>query len=322
MNPAQRPHFLTVNTRDNDALAHLLLRQNNVISRRQAVRMLSPAAVRQRLSSGRWQVAHRGVYFASSEPFMFADENQRRWVASLSAGGGRAAPVGGLTALAVLGLRGFTEHDIHVVLPEVKRHRRPPIFAVVHRCVDLTREHVHWSAAPPCTRAARSVVDAARWTRFDDRARAVIAAAHQQRLVRGDDIEREVDAMPRMRRRGLIVEAARDARGGVHSLPEAEFVRLCRDAGFPRPSCQVVRDDSNGQRRYLDAVFDSWQVHVEIDGGQHMEVRQWWADMKRQNDLWVSGGRVLRFPSWAIRHRPTEVVAQLRAALTAAGWRG
>lgn len=83
----------------------------------------------------------------------------------------------------------------------------------------------------------------------------------------------------------------------------------------------VVRDDSTGHRRYLDALFDGWQIHVEIDGGQHMDVRQWWADMKRQNELWVPGGRVLRFPSWAIRHRPAEVAAQLRAALAAVGSR-
>ncbi len=292
-----------------------------MISRRQAVRLLGPGAVRQRLTSRRWQVAHRGVYVAGSGPFIFACETQRRWVASLSAGGGRAAPVGGMTALAVLGLRGFTEHDIHVVLPERMRHRSPPIFAVVHRCVDLTRDHVHWSAAPPCTRAARSVVDAARWARFDDRARAVVAAACQQGLVNGDEVETALAAMPRVRRRDLIREAARDAQGGVHSLPEAEFVRLCRGAGLPRPTSQVVRDDSAGRRRYLDAHFDGWLVHVEIDGGHHMDVRQWWADMKRQNDLWIPGGRVLRFPSWAIRHRPAEVAAQLRAALVAAGWR-
>jgi hypothetical protein len=155
----------------------------------------------------------------------------------------------------------------------------------------------------------------------DDRARALIAAAYQQRLVTGDDLEAVVATMPRLRRRGLILEAARDAQGGVHSLPEAEFLRLCRDAGLPRPTCQVIRDDSAARRRYLDAVFDGWRVHVEIDGGQHMDVRQWWADMKRQNDLWIPGGRVLRFPSWAVRHRPEEVAAQLRAALMAAGWR-
>jgi hypothetical protein len=157
--------------------------------------------------------------------------------------------------------------------------------------------------APPCTRAARSVVDAARWTRFDDRPRALIVAAYRQRLFTGDDVEAVIAAMPRVRRRELIQEAACDAQGGVRSLPEAEFIRLCRDAGLPRPTCQVIRDDSAGRRRYLDAVFEGW------------------ADMRRQNDLWIPGGRVLRFPSWAVRHRAEEVAGQLRAALTAAGWR-
>jgi very-short-patch-repair endonuclease len=59
---------------------------------------------------------------------------------------------------------------------------------------------------------------------------------------------------------------------------------------------------------------------VEIDGAQHLEVRAAWADMKRQNDLWITGVRVLRFPAWLVRTRPAEVLAQVRAALIAAGW--
>ncbi|MEU8259313.1 hypothetical protein AB0C02_01635 [Micromonospora sp. NPDC048999] len=58
------------------------------------------------------------------------------------------------------------------------------------------------------------------------------------------------------------------------------------------------------------------------DGSQHLDPAHAWADMKRQNDLWVEGDRVLRFPTWALRAHPDEVVAQLRAALRAAGWPG
>jgi very-short-patch-repair endonuclease len=61
-------------------------------------------------------------------------------------------------------------------------------------------------------------------------------------------------------------------------------------------------------------------VHVEIDGAQHNDPLAWWADMDRQNALWIEGVRILRFPAWVIRDRPSEVVAQLRAALLAAGW--
>jgi hypothetical protein len=42
--------------------------------------------------------------------------------------------------------------------------------------------------------------------------------------------------------------------------------------------------------------------------------------MQRQNDLWIVGERVLRFPAWVIEHRPDEVAAQLRSALKSAGW--
>jgi hypothetical protein len=43
--------------------------------------------------------------------------------------------------------------------------------------------------------------------------------------------------------------------------------------------------------------------------------------MRRQNDLWIKGDRILRFPAWAVRHRPAETAGQLRRALEAAGWR-
>jgi very-short-patch-repair endonuclease len=114
---------------------------------------------------------------------------------------------------------------------------------------------------------------------------------------------------------------AADLAGGAASLPEAEFLRICRKARFPAPKVQVSRRDARGRQRYLDAYFDEYSVHVEVDGGQHRDVAAWWADMRRQNDLWIAGDRVLRFPSWVVRTGPDEVAAQVRAALSAAGWR-
>jgi very-short-patch-repair endonuclease len=46
-----------------------------------------------------------------------------------------------------------------------------------------------------------------------------------------------------------------------------------------------------------------------------MEAYAWWADMRRDNDLTVSGLRVLRFPAFAVRDHPEVVAAQIRAAL-------
>jgi very-short-patch-repair endonuclease len=168
---------------------------------------------------------------------------------------------------------------------------------------------------------ARSLVDAAQWARTDDEARALVAAGCQQRLVIAAEILDVVERMPRARRRALVLDTARMVADGATSLPEIDFAMLCRRAGLPLPDRQVERRDARGRRRYLDVYWAAFRLHVEIDGAWHTEVRAWWADMRRQNDLWIAGDRVLRFPAWLVRTRPAEVAAQVRAALVAAGWR-
>jgi hypothetical protein len=168
---------------------------------------------------------------------------------------------------------------------------------------------------------ARSVVDAAQWARGDDEARALVAAAFQQRMVGSAEVLDVLGRMPMARRGVLIARTVADAAGGAHSLAELDFLALSRKAGFPEPKLQRVRRDASGRKRYLDVLYEEYGVHVEIDGGQHMDARRAWADMRRQNDVWIAGERVLRFPAWLVRERPDEVVAQVRAALVAAGWR-
>jgi very-short-patch-repair endonuclease len=126
--------------------------------------------------------------------------------------------------------------------------------------------------------------------------------------------------MRRLHRRALITAAVADAAGGAESAPEIDLARLCRRAGLPEPSRQVVRRDALGRKRYRDVYFDEWGVQAEVDGGQHMDVRAWYADMRQHNEIIIAGECLLRFPTWMLRHRPDEVVAQLRAALIAAGW--
>ncbi|MFC4067843.1 hypothetical protein [Actinoplanes subglobosus] len=293
-------------------LLALLARQAGVLSRSQALRYLTGRVVERRLGSGRWQTAHRGVYVAHSGPI---DRQARRWVAALSVGAGRPALLGGLSALETVGFRGFTSERIDVLVPARISPSSPPKGVMVHRTTILPDSDLHLTGRPPGTMPARSLIDAAQWVSSDRGAWAVIAAGFQQRLVRADDIRPVLARMPRVRRRALIAEAITWSAGGVHSAAEADFLRLCRRARLPEPTMQHSRLDGQGRRNYLDAYFPDHGLHVEIDGGHHIDVRQWWADMHRQNQLWVPGDRILRFPAWAVRHRPEEVVAQLGAAL-------
>jgi hypothetical protein len=233
---------------------------------------------------------------------------------------GRPALLGGLSALETVGFRGFPTEVVHVLVPARVTPRSPPRGVVAHRTSNLRSADVHRTGDPPGTKPARSLVDAAQWARSDRQARAILAAGFQQRLVREEEMTSVLAGMPRVRRRAVIVEAVSDAAAGAHSVPEMEFRRLCRMGGLPEPKLQTERRDGAGRRRYLDAYFTGYGVHVEIDGALHLDARQWWADMSRQNALWIAGDRVLRFPAWAIRSEPAEVLRQLTTALTAAGW--
>ncbi|WP_203914259.1 endonuclease domain-containing protein [Rhizocola hellebori] len=85
---------------------------------------------------------------------------------------------------------------------------------------------------------------------------------------------------------------------------------------LPRPQMQVLRKDSSGRNRYLDAYWEEHKLHVEIDGAHHMEVRHWTADMLRQNEVWLEGDCVLRFPAHLIKTQPELVMERIRQTLT------
>ncbi|MGH3739484.1 MAG: hypothetical protein ACRDT6_28370 [Micromonosporaceae bacterium] len=301
-----------------DELGWVLGVQDGVVTWRQASRGLTPDVVRGRVASGRWQRPCRGVLVAHNGPLTAP---QREWVAVLAAG--RGAVLAGLTAAALCGLRGYDSPAIHVLLPAHRTVDRRAVYGDLpvrlHRTSVLSSGDV-LRGRPPHTTAARALIDAAQWATTEAQARAVLAAGVQQRLVTGGELREVLARLPRARRRRLMCETVADVTGGAHSIAELALVRLCREHGLPLPDQQHTRRDRQGRRRYLDAYWSRWRLHVEVDGGHHTEVRQWWADMSRQNDLWIAGDRILRFPSWLIRHHPTQVATHLRTALRSAGW--
>jgi len=288
-----------------------------VLTWRQARGHFPEAVVRHQMRCGRWQSPCHGVVVMHNGPLTL---NQQEWAVVLAAG--RGAALAGATAARRCGLRGYEPRAIHLLVPAVRRvdrHVFRGLSAVTHRSgIPMLYAALR---RPPHTGIARSLVDAAQWARSDNDARAIVAAGFQQRLVRLDEITATLHRMPRAHRRRLVLQTAVDAAGGAHSLAEIDLMRLCHRHRLPAPTHQQPRRDNQGRNRWLDAYWEEWQLHVEVDGGHHMEVREWWADMQRQNALWVSGERVLRFPAWSLRSRPREVAGQIAAALVAAGWR-
>ncbi|WP_406079446.1 DUF559 domain-containing protein [Micromonospora sp. NBC_00858] len=307
---------------DADVLDWLAFEQAGVLTTAQVTRLLSEGTVRGRVRSGRWRSICRGILLTGNGRL---SRDQQLWVAVLAAGTG--AVLAGVTAAAEAGVRGLRREPLHVLVPAARRAarttlRRLPIdmpAVLVHRTSVLPEAHLQL-ARPPRTTTARALVDAAGWAAGVDEAQGLLAAGCQQRRVLPEELNAVLDVLPRAPRRRLIRETAGDIVGGAQALSEIDFLRLCRRHRLPAPDLQEHRVDAAGRNRWLDAYWQEWRVQVEIDGAHHMDARQWADDMRRQNDVWTSGDRILRFPAWLVRARPDEVAETVQRALVAAGW--
>lgn len=268
------------------------------------------------LRARRWQALGPLVVVTHNGPLTRA---QALWVAVLNAG--RPAAIAGRTAAEHAGLTGWASPLIHIVVP---RGRHVPVLPAavgairVHESRRFDTDDVHPTRTPPQTRIARSVVDAASWTRNARSACGLLAAAVQQRLTTADALHSELDAAGRIRHHKLLRRMAVDIGGGAHAVSETDFTDLCRRYGLPEPERQVVRTEAGGRRRYLDNVMrgpDGREVVVEVDGALHLLPRTYWDDMSRDNELVIDGKVKLRFPTVAMWVAADEVAWQVARAL-------
>ncbi|GAA2695585.1 endonuclease domain-containing protein [Actinoplanes palleronii] len=307
---------------DDDEFARTCFEQAGVLTVAQAVRFLGRGIARGHVNAGRWRQVCRGIVTTTNGELL---RRQQLWAALLLAG--RGAALAGVTALAEAGVRGLWDPGVRVLVPaERNRTLRLPGLPPDMPPVRITRtrllpdEH-RQAGSPPRTIVARSVVDAAVWAPTWDAARTVIAASCQQRRVTPAEIFAVLATRRRLPRFALIKATLNDVAGGAEALSEIDFMELCRRFGFPMPDRQERRRDRSGRIRFLDAYWKRWRLHVEIDGSHHIDAGHWESDMLRQNQVWIDGDRILRFPAAMIRSRPEAVAVQLRQALEAAGWR-
>ncbi|HEY2948572.1 MAG TPA: hypothetical protein VGJ53_09250 [Micromonosporaceae bacterium] len=299
----------------------LAFEQSGVLTVRQATAAVGEGKVRGLIRSGRWRAVCRGIVLVENGRLA---RDQQLWVAVLAAGHG--AVLAGATAATESGVRGLRPDPIWVLVPAARaRSQRLPLLppdmpgVAVRRTTLLPTDQVQLGR-PMRTTTARALIDAAAWARCDDEARTALAVGCQQRRVTPEELLAIVVGMPRVRRHALIVETITDIAGGAEALSEIDFLELCRRYGLPRPDLQERRRDATGRQRFIDVLWKRWGVHVEVDGAHHMDPRHWADDMFRQNDLWIEGERILRYPSWFVRRNPAKVADQLRRALIAKGW--
>jgi hypothetical protein len=268
-------------------------------------------SIRSQVRAHRWQRIGRAVIRHNGE--VTAAELRRVALIVL----GPRAVLTAYTALEAWGLTGWQRDRIQVLVPRGARVVRPSELDMrVHYTDNWRTNDMHLQRG--LHRAAPAAVLAAGTSPHPRTACGVLAAVVQQRLVRPEDLVREVVRASRVRHRAVLLAAAHDITQGAEALSEIDFARLCRRGGLPEPIRQAVRTDRYGRRRYVDAEWrlpSGRRLVVEVDGALHLAARKWWDDQLRQNELVLTGDTVLRYPTVVVRCEEPLVLDQLRRAI-------
>lgn len=163
---------------------------------------------------------------------------------------------------------------------------------------------------------ARALVDAAADCPDDDRVRAMLIDAVQQRFVRLDDVAHWVEVRQSAGRRRLR-RALADAAAGAWSLPEAQLLDLVRRSTvLPRPWANPVLVDSTGRRLTTpDVWFDDVALAVMVHSRQfHAGLLDWEATVAADEDLEGAGAVVTAVTPDAVTRDPAGTLLRVEAA--------
>jgi hypothetical protein len=139
--------------------------------------------------------------------------------------------------------------------------------------------------------AATLGVGRSAWQPYPRFACLVVAAAVQQRLTTAARLDAAMRTVGRIRHKAYLRLAIADVVTGAESLGEIDLAHLCRKFGLVALTRQSRRKDASGRWRYLDSEWDlpnGEVVVLEIDGGHHLEVAHWEADMKRERAVVIT----------------------------------
>lgn len=320
-------------TRTPPGLDLLARRQDDVVSRAQLADLGVDRHMVSRREAGRvWRPVGPRAVLLHHGPLT---TKQRWWVAivhgalphSTRAGSCEGPPtvaLSGLSAAEAGGLTGFETSVVHIAVAhgrEVEDLDHPVVRVRIHQTRHLEEREVHPTLTPPRLRLPRAVVSSASDVALDrpNRARALIAAAVQQRLVRPAELLAAAAGRRTLPGRRLLLETISDAAGGAHSLPEIGFLRGLRAAGLPEPTRQRKLQRADGTW-YLDNDFDEYLVTVEVNGLQHYEQLLREADDFQRAVLQITGRIVVDLSSHAVRHQIERSMLLTAEALAAHGW--
>jgi very-short-patch-repair endonuclease len=261
-----------------------------------------------RWRTGQWiRIGVRSFVVAGTAP---------TWEQQLTAGLldlGDQAVVSHRAAAALFGFEGFPAASIEFTIP--RRGGGAECSWRVHTTGTLEQIDRDRIGMFRCTSASRTVIDLARTASAAELERAIDSAVRDG-FSSPSFLRRRLTALRGSGRAGVRLLDDLLVDSGGHSDLERAFLRLVRQAGLPRPSCQrIFRRDGRTLAR-VDFSFEPLPVLAEVSGRRgHSSDAERAKDGRRRNELQHAGFTVLDFTDGQVRRDPAYVVQTLRLHL-------
>lgn len=281
-----------------------------MLARRQLRRLgYNSDYLRTQIRAGRWKDR------SSTVVSTFTGElttSQRRWLGVLHAEHG--ALVGGIAAATAHGLVHWHRDDIAVLVPP--HLVLAPVAGIqwvrTRRSLAVMRDPM---SACPTARLEPAILIFGAADRSARTAIGIVAAAIQQNLTTPGHLLRWINLLAPLRRAGRLRDAVAAMAGGAQSMGEVDVDRMCRAHALESPDRQVRRRDAAGAWRYTDCEWkldNGRLIILEVDGGFHMEVEHWQADIARARALASPDRMIVRCTTAELRDNATAVADDLR----------
>jgi very-short-patch-repair endonuclease len=279
-------------------LADLADEQHGVVAHHQLRALgLSPSAIQRRVRTGQLHRLHVGVYAVGYR----RTTERGRWMAAVLACG-PGALLSHRNAAALWGLLPSTRALVDVTTPR-SRHGMPGV--VLHRTRNPDGGAVQDGI--PVTTLMRTLVDLADVAKPDQLERAFEEAERRNLF--------DLRALPSLHGRAgrgrLEAMIGRASSSVTRSELERRFLRLCGDAGLPRPQTNIWLREQE-----VDVVWPDQRLVVELDGYAYHHTRAAFErDRERDARLQVAGYRVLRVTHRRLMEEPPSLINALRSLL-------
>jgi hypothetical protein len=305
------------------SLDQLLALQSNVVTHSQAVeRGKSRHEIATLARNGRWQLLHRGVYYALPGP---VPREAQLWGAIRKIGHG--AVLSHETAAEVWEITDQESDVIHVSVPR----KTGPVTAAtgvrVHYSARLPRAEFPAAIAermPLVTWAAETVLDLASASATAEEAVAWAIRACQRRKATPEIIAMFMSepGHRRLRWRDDLRDALAEIRAGVESPLERRYLRDVEQAHRLPEGRRQVKTKRGSMVAFHDVRYVDYGVGVELDGVAYHPVHARHRDDVRDNTSTLEGVRTLRYGWSKVAYHPCEVAHEVWSLLVRCGYRG